>query len=161
MFEPAAIADSIERFIGTLLQQNTTMASEPIQRRKLCQQVLDRLLARVRGGEIPAAEHLLRPDLVSFEILQEVRVFPKAGMHMRRRCLDEPLRSARVALAQPGTDAAPAGTVLRTGRGFSDHGTMGALKGADPGAHSAAGNFVRSPRRIVVWPTIVLLRVRI
>lgn len=34
------------------------MASEPIQRRKLYQEVLDRLLARIRSGEIPAGEQL-------------------------------------------------------------------------------------------------------
>lgn len=34
------------------------MASEPIERRKLYQEVLDRLLARIRSGEIPAGEQL-------------------------------------------------------------------------------------------------------
>jgi GntR family transcriptional regulator, sialic acid-inducible nan operon repressor len=40
------------------MQETQRMTTEPIQRRKLYQEVRDRLLARIRSGEIPAGEQL-------------------------------------------------------------------------------------------------------
>jgi DNA-binding FadR family transcriptional regulator len=40
------------------MRQATLTAAEPIQRRKLAREVLDRLLARIRAGEWPADAHL-------------------------------------------------------------------------------------------------------